>query len=257
MIIIGGYPVSPSAVDGMGQLTLAQKQIAKKLAASSETFYYASNHQFTFEVVMRTNIVTAAYALKDSGAGFATFRNSRCNPVFWQRTGYGGFLLKRGVSPSAAITDIFFNGRKYGFECTTAIMILFYKAMLETIGSSMFDQLFGGLLLYSTEHDEDLQITAFRTGDPMPGDILYIKNPQHDPNKPQWQGENIVELGNGLYFGHGIGTGSLQEIIGVLNTKRMPGATISAYLTDDIIRPNYRLMSEYTRNPVRRLLATS
>ncbi|MFC7370939.1 protein-glutamine gamma-glutamyltransferase [Fictibacillus iocasae] len=255
MIVIGGYPVSPAAVDSFSQLTAAQKQTAKKMAASRETFYYASNHQFIFEAAMRTNIVAAAYALKDSGAAFATFRNARCNPVFWQLTGYGGFLMRRDVSPSAAITDIFFNGRKYGFECTTAIMIMFYKAVLETSNARIFDQLFSGILLYSTEHDEDLQIMAYPNGDPMPGDVLYVKNPQHDPMKPQWQGENIVDLGNGLFFGHGIGVGSLQEIIGVLNTKRRPGATVSAYLTDDIIRPNYRLMSEYIRNPVRRLMA--
>ncbi|MBY6036782.1 protein-glutamine gamma-glutamyltransferase [Fictibacillus nanhaiensis] len=254
MIFVNGYSVDTAQISGFDRLTSAQKQIGEKLKNSRESFYYSSPHQFLFEVVMRSNIVAAAYAMRDSGAGFATFVNSRCNPQYWRRTAYGGFLLRPGVPPSDAITDIFINGKKYGFECTTAIMIMLYKAVLESIGTKMFNQLFNGLLLYSTEHDEDLQIIAAPSGDSLPGDVRYIKNPEHHPNTPQWQGENVVDLGNGKVFGHGIGTGTIGEIIDVLNTKRMPGATVSAYLTSEIIRPHYRLMAEYTRHPVRRLL---
>ncbi len=255
MIFINGYPVNTAQISGFNGLTSTQKQIGEKLKNSRESFYYRSPHQFLFEVIMRANIVAAANAMRDSGAGFATFVNSRCNPQYWRRTAYGGFLLRSGVRPSDAISDIFINGKRYGFECTTAIMIMFYKAVLETIGTRMFDQLFNGLLLYSTEHDEDLQIIQVPSGDSLPGDVRYVKNPEHHPNTPQWQGENLIDLGNGQFFGHGIGTGTIGEVIEVLNTKRMPGATVSAFLTPEIIRPNYRLMSEYTRHPIRRLLA--
>ncbi|KZE67804.1 hypothetical protein AWM68_18735 [Fictibacillus phosphorivorans] len=255
MIFVNGYPVNTSQISGFNSLTSTQKQIGEKLKNSRESFYYTSPHQFLFEVVMRSNIVAAALAMRDSGAGFATFVNARCNPQYWRRTAYGGFLLRSGVRPSDAISDIFINGKKYGFECTTAIMIMFYKAVLETIGTRMFDQLFNGLLLYSTEHDEDLQIIQVSSGDSLPGDVRYVKNPEHHPNTPQWQGENLIDLGNGQFFGHGIGTGTIGEVIDVLNKKRMPGATVSAFLTSEIIRPNYRLMSEYTRHPIRRLLA--
>lgn len=255
MIFVNGYPVNTSQISGFNSLTSTQKQIGEKLKNSRESFYYTSPHQFLFEVVMRSNVVAAALAMRDSGAGFATFVNARCNPQYWRRTAYGGFLLRSGVHPSDAISDIFINGKKYGFECTTAIMIMFYKAVLETIGARMFDQLFNGLLLYSTEHDEDLQIIQVSSGDSLPGDVRYVKNPEHHPNTPQWQGENLIDLGNGQFFGHGIGTGTIGEVIDVLNKKRMPGATVSAFLTSEIIRPNYRLMSEYTRHPIRRLLA--
>jgi protein-glutamine gamma-glutamyltransferase len=254
LIYINGYSVETSQITGFNKLTAAQKQIGEKLKGSRESFYYTTPHQFLFEVVMRANIVAAAYAMRGSGAGFSTFANSRCNPVYWRRTAYGGFSLRHGVEPSEAITDIFLNGKKYGFECTTAIMIMLYKAVLESIGAGMFNQLFNGLLLYSTEHDEDLQIMAYTSGASMPGDIRYIKNPEHDPNKPQWQGENIVDLGDGTVFGHGIGIGTIGEIIAVLNKKRAPGATVPAFLTSEIIRPNFRLMAEYTRHPIRRLL---
>ncbi|MBN3554411.1 protein-glutamine gamma-glutamyltransferase [Fictibacillus halophilus] len=254
MIFVNGYPVETAQISGFKSLTPTQKQVGEKLQKSRESFYYTSPHQFLFEVVMRTNIVAAANGMRDSGAGFATFVNSRCNPQYWRRTAYGGFLLRSDVRPSDAISDIFINGKRYGFECTTAIMIMMYKAILETIGAGMFDQLFNGLLLYSTEHDEDLQIIAVPSGDSLPGDVRYVKNPEHHPNTPQWQGENLIDLGNGQFFGHGIGTGTIGEVIDVLNQKRMPGATVSAFLTAEIIRPNYRLMSEYTRHPIRRLL---
>lgn len=38
-------------------------------------------------------------------------------------TDEGGFLLRSGVTPASAIRDIFRNGRQYGFECATAIVI--------------------------------------------------------------------------------------------------------------------------------------
>lgn len=254
LIFVNGYSVDTDQISGFNQLTATQKQIGLKLKNSRESFYYRSPHQFLFEVIMRSNIVAAAYAMRDSGASFSTFVNARCNPQYWRRTAYGGFLLRPDANPSEAITDIFINGKRYGFECTTAIMIMLYKAVLETIGAKMFNQLFNGLLLYSTEHDADLQIIAVPSGDSLPGDVRYIKNPEHHPNTPQWQGENVIDLGNGQVFGHGIGTGTIGEIIDVLNRKRIPGATVPAFLTAEIIRPNYRLMSEYTRHPVRRLL---
>jgi protein-glutamine gamma-glutamyltransferase len=176
MIFVHGYPVDTAKISGFNQLTSRQKQIGKKLENSRESFYYTSPHQFLFEAIMRSNIVAAAEAMRDSGAGFATFVTARCNPQYWRRTAYGGFLLRPDVRPSDAITDIFINGKRYGFECTTAIMIMFYKAVLETIGTRMFDQLFNGLLLYSTEHDEDLQIIAVPSGDSLPGDVRYIKS---------------------------------------------------------------------------------
>ncbi|WP_026677798.1 hypothetical protein [Fictibacillus gelatini] len=254
MIYVNGMPVNASMIEHIKQLDQQEKQIAMKLINSREEFVYQTVRQLTFETKFRKNIVAACYALKKSNPGFASFSTARCNPAYWLLTRYGGFLLRPDVTPSAAINDIYINGKLYAFECTTGIMILLYKGVLDTIGEVKFNQLFRGLLLWSTEHDEDLQLVAVQ-GDSMPGDVLYIKNPEFHPLTPQWQGENIIDLGNGTYFGHGIGIGTLESIIEILNQRRRPGATVSAFLTNQIIRPNYRLMAEYTGHPIRRLLA--
>ena len=59
--------------------------------------------------------------------GFATFRKSKCNLDFWNRTDEGGFVLKDGVKASEAIHDIFANSPKYATECATAMMIVYIK----------------------------------------------------------------------------------------------------------------------------------
>ncbi|MCQ6264129.1 protein-glutamine gamma-glutamyltransferase [Fictibacillus sp. WQ 8-8] len=255
MIYVKGTQLnSIEEIPGRGQFSEAQRGTALKLLNSRESFFYDNSRQLQFEITYRANIVSSAYALKDSGARFATFTTAKANRNFWILTAYGGFLLRPDVTPADAITDIFVQGRKYGFECTTAMMIILYKALLETIGPSTFNQLFKGLLLWSTEHDEDLQLTSVYQGDSLPGDIRYIQNPEFHPATPQWQGENLVDLGNGMFFGHGIGAGMLGEFIDVLNQRRRPGATTSAFLTRQIIRPNFRRMAEYTGHPLRRLL---
>lgn len=241
-------------IPGSQGFTEAQRAAAMKLLNSRESFSYDNSRQLQFEITYRANIVSSAYALKDSGARFATFQTARANRDFWILTAYGGFLIRPDVTPADAITDIFVNGRKYGFECTTSMMIILYKGLLETIGPTTFNQLFRGLLLFSTEHDEDLQLTGVQQGEPLPGDIRYIQNPEYHPATPQWQGENLIDLGNGMFFGHGIGVGMLGEFIEVLNQRRRPGATTSAFLTAQIIRPNFRRMAEYTGHPLRRLL---
>ncbi|EIT87128.1 transglutaminase [Fictibacillus macauensis ZFHKF-1] len=255
MIYIGGKPFTTAEeLPSYAQMSGMQKEIAKKIWQSNETFFYDHNRQFQFEVILRSNTVTAALALKKSGANFATFRTASANKDYWIVTGYGGLLMRSDVNPSDAVADIFNHGSQYGFECTTSMMVILYKAILDTIGVQRFNQLFRGLLLYSTEHDEDLQLTAVTQGESIPGDLRYIANPDFHPSTPQWQGENIIMLTDGQLFGHGVGLGTLPEFIAILNRFRYPGAATSAYLTAQIIRPNFRRMAEYVSHPIRRLL---
>lgn len=123
------------------------------------------------------------------GTDFSTFENSRCNPRYWTRTGGGGFELNSNVTPSAAINDIFVNGQLYAFECAMAMVMILYKATINMIGEAAFNRNFTGLYLWDWNYDSNLKlITTFNRNELQPGDVVYFKNPDHDPAKPEWQG---------------------------------------------------------------------
>ncbi|WP_019121456.1 protein-glutamine gamma-glutamyltransferase [Brevibacillus massiliensis] len=251
MIKISSSPVDPAALRSELRLNKLQTRILDRMAASQTAFSYDSLHQLQFELTLRNNIVDSAVALNDSGAAFTSFAKSRCNPVYWRRTEYGGFQLRDGARPSDAIRDIFTNGFKYAFECSTAMVILLYRAVLSSIGAESFNRLFPDILLYDWQYGNSLRLTVLTTAETevLPGDILYFDNPDYDPETPEWRGENAVFFGNDTYFGHGIGITSAEEIIRSLNHQRKPGATRSAYLLDEVIRPDFVFLSRYSSSP--------
>lgn len=63
----------------------------------------------------------------------------------------------------------------------------------------------------------------------FPGDCQYFKNPDVNPATPEWQGENVINLGNGTYYGHGIGITSANGIIRELNRNRRRSYRISFF----------------------------
>ncbi|MDO3677436.1 protein-glutamine gamma-glutamyltransferase [Paenibacillus ehimensis] len=222
-----------------------ERDIYEEKHRNPTTYQYDSEGALRFELRLRTAIVQAARDMQNSAASFASFKKSRCNAAYWTRTEDGGFKMRRDVLPAAAIRDIFSNGRAYAFECATAIIIVLYKAVLETIGDQKFNRLFTDLYLYSWEVDSDLRLITI--AEKMPtysGDILYFKNPDVDPEWMEWQGENVVKLGHDNYFGHGIGIMNAAGIIAKLNKHRKPGSTRSAYLMDQVTYPNFVYLYE-------------
>lgn len=210
---------------------------------SQAVYRYPSVDALEFELRMRKNIVEAAKAMYAGGASFATFEGSKCNERYWMRTLNGGFQLRRGVRPSDGIFDIFVNGRLYSFECAGAIIIILYKAVLDSVGEAVFNAYFQNLFLRDWQFDRDLRlITVYNKNDAYPGDVLYFKNPDHDPETPEWQGENVIMLDYNLYFGHGIGIKTGQGIIAALNLKRRPGSFISAYMQDLFVHPDFEYL---------------
>jgi protein-glutamine gamma-glutamyltransferase len=228
-------------------LSKNEQAILNALISSPVLYTYPNEQQLRFEIALRANIVQAAVDLAKSRARFAIFRFSRCNSEFWERDERGGFQLRPGIPPSEAIKDIFVNSERYAFECATAIVIVFYKAVLDTIDVSAFNRLFADLLLYDWHTDRDLGIHTKKGEHFLPGDCLYFKNPEFDPTTPQWQGENTIYLGNGLFYGHGIGIHPKEVIIDALNRKRKPGATKSAYLLPQITQVNFTYLSQFAR----------
>jgi protein-glutamine gamma-glutamyltransferase len=221
-----------------------EKAILNSLLQRSQSAVYARMQDFQFEMRMREQTLAAAHQLNASGAAFAVFEYSRCNPQYWHREPSGAFRLRRDRSPARALNDIFAQGSLYAFECATAIVIVFYKATLDTIGEEAYNRLFANTFLFHWNVDENLGLTTVRTRQFTPGDSLYFDNPEVNPLMPQWQGENVIFMGGNRYFGHGIGIRSAQEIIMALNAKRAPFAFRSAYLMDQATRPNYASLSQ-------------
>ncbi|TCZ78115.1 protein-glutamine gamma-glutamyltransferase [Paenibacillus albiflavus] len=220
-------------------LSMLEKDILQQKKQSVTRYRYASEAHLRYELKLRSLTVEAAKALDASEAVFATFSKSRCNRRYWTRNEEGGFKLNVGVSPANAIRDIYDNGSEYAFECATAIIIVLYKAIIEANGDEAFNANFPNLLLYDGHHDSHLRLINEDGKTSYPGDVLYFSNPEHDPDKPEWQGENVVKLGADLYYGHGIGIKSEQDIISVLNKVRKPGSDVSAYLSDKFFHPDF------------------
>ncbi|MGA9225624.1 MAG: protein-glutamine gamma-glutamyltransferase [Mesobacillus sp.] len=220
-----------------------QKEIYEYLDRNLTMFEYETTNQLLFEIRLRENIVESAMKLKDSGVAFTSFTYSKFNPVYWTRIP-SGYLLKPNVLPSTAINDIYSNGQEYGFECSTAMVVIFYKAVLDSIRLGDFNQLFGGLLVWNWNYDSDLAIITLEGNEFIPGDVVYFMNPDFD--KPIWRGENAVYLGKDLYFGHGVGIGTADEMVKALNTLRKEGAVTSAYMLQQHSRLNFKYLSQFS-----------
>ncbi|WP_333861383.1 protein-glutamine gamma-glutamyltransferase [Clostridium sp.] len=222
-----------------------ERYILNELSSSSQTYHYNSIEELKFELGLRKNIVDASIKLSMSKFRFRTFRKSICNPEYWERTRQGGFLLKERVRASAAIDDIYKNSSKYGTECATAIVIVYYKGCLDSFHEKIFDSTFKNIYLMDWQNtDQNLSLNVFaEVKDYLPGDCRYFKNPEVNPLTPEWQGENVIVLGNGKYYGHGIGIRTADEIITALNKRRIIGATHSAYLLDSVTRPDFKQLA--------------
>lgn len=225
------------------QLSSKQAEIFHFLKNSSEVHRYVHSRELLFELILRENMINSATLLNENEVEFSIFHTSKFNSMYWLKTSRG-YILKPNVLPSDAIKDIFHNGKEYGFECTTAIVVIFYYAVLQSIEERAFNRLFNHLLVWDWSYDEDLGIITRVGSDFIPGDVMYFYNPDYD--NPVWIGENVVFLGEDKYFGHGIGIGTAEETIKALNTLRKEGATRSAHLIHQHSRLNYKFLSQFS-----------
>lgn len=219
-----------------------ERYIINKMDLSKEQYEYDSLNQLQFELKLRKDIVIAAIRLNEDHMSFTTFRKSMCNLDYWDHTKEGGFKLKKGVIPSDAIADISINSSKYGTECATAMIIIYYQALLNILGDKLFNELFPEIHLMNWHYIdnllEDVGILE-KHSDYLPGDRRYFYNPDVNPVTPEWQGENVIVLDEKIYFGHGIGIGNDEEIISELNKYRIESSKETAYLLDSAARPDF------------------
>ncbi|WP_028988276.1 protein-glutamine gamma-glutamyltransferase [Thermicanus aegyptius] len=246
MIGLAGLGFSPNRFLEEARLSPMEKKIFLAMLHSEGAYVYPSLHTLRFELRLREATVESAKLLDATPAGFASFAASRCNPQYWNRTREGGFRLKEGVEPATALLDIFENGEKYAFECATAVVIVLYRSVLTLLGRETFNRLFAGLYLWDWKVDRDLGLTTRKDVDYYPGDILYFANPDYDPRTPHWQGENTILLDDNLYYGHGIGITTREEIIRFLNRYRKPGSSLSAGMKNAASRPSYRYLAQFS-----------
>ncbi|MBO1005093.1 protein-glutamine gamma-glutamyltransferase [Pseudogracilibacillus auburnensis] len=221
-----------------------ERIIIQKMREAPVVYSYDTIEELTFELKYRKNIIESARAMNQGHSRFVIFAYSRCNPKYWNRSNAGGFQLRGDVTPSAAILDIFRNSSLYAFECATAMMIIYYHGLLHSIDERLFNQLFQNIYLYGWHFDPDLGIQTVHSEQFLPGDIVYFKNPDVDPETPWWRGENAVVLGDGTFFGHGVGIMNAEQMIRILNKKRKPESLQSAYLKNSVTRPSFKHLAK-------------
>jgi len=246
MIMINRDPLNTAALLSEFAENSIEREIINILESSSEIHAYDSISQLQFELKLRREIINASNALYRSKLSFQIFRNSTCNPDFWDRRNDGGFELKRGVKASDAIRDIFKNSSMYGTECATAMVIIYYKALLEVFPEDAFNSMFHTIYLMNWHRIErELREVGqmHRTKDYLPGDRRYFANPDVEPTTPEWQGENVIDLGGGIYYGHGVGKNNADFFIRSLNDNRKKDADESAYLMDSVGIPNFKRLA--------------
>jgi protein-glutamine gamma-glutamyltransferase len=176
---------------------------------------------------------------------FALIQDQTFNPSLWAPSGNGAFTLKPGVRPSDAVKDIFNNPGLYQFECATALVIVHYKAMLDLLGPKDFDtvcaKLTMGPWVYEstlaanwTVSGQEADATAERQAELRAGDYTYFKNRDVSDAglAAGWQGENVISLGGGKFYGHPFGISTQEHIVDYLNLNRKAGSTITAAMLD-------------------------
>lgn len=244
MIRIADKPFKPSDLQPSDSI---EKIILQRLNEYPTVYSYQSIAELSFELKLRKSIIESAKAMNRSNVQFATFATSRGNPHYWNLTSFGGFRLGRNVKPSDAIQDIYSNSSWYAFECATAMIVIYYHAILNLIGADLFNRLFQNIYLYSWHADSDLGLTALTTPDYIPGDVVYFDNPDFNPQTPQWRGENAVVLEDDTYFGHGIGIKTAEQMIVDLNKRRKLWSNRTAYLSKIVARPSFSHLSNVSK----------
>lgn len=253
MIIMSNHPFDISAIIDEYPQNSVERQLLEKMSQSLREFRYDTVNQLKFELRLRKEIVNASEELFRSKMSFTVFHKSRCNEEYWDRTENGGFRLKPGAIPSEAINDIFMNGYKYATECATAIIIVCYKALLNIFGEEPFNKLFPKIYLMNWHSIDPLLKEVGiprKVEDILIGDRGYFANPDVDPKTPEWQGENVIVLPDGMYYGHGVGIGTAEKMIYALNVNRRKDATRSAHFLDSVSRPNFKKLADIYQSAV-------
>lgn len=177
-------------------------------------------------------VVDAAFALSQSPAKFG---GNDFDWARWRSVGDGAFKPRFFMKPSESVRDLFAHPERYEYECATAMVIVYYKAMLDVLGDKRFNEVCRDLQIGPWVMEADLERLFVRRGDSIPisepplelGEHTYVKNFDVSPEGREagWQGENVIYVGDGLYYGHPFGIVDSQEIRSALDGQRNQGST--------------------------------
>lgn len=196
-------------------------------------------------------MVDASEKMNSAGVPFAITTQHKANADYWT-VGAGGTLqLKPGVKPSEALEDIAQNPSKYGYECATGLVVVYYQAILDLIGPEDFDRIASDLVVGPWQMEDSLaslmvnrhpnpgKDTETDLGDHtlVPGNYYYFRNwdVTDEARARGWQGENVIYLGEGRFYGHGIGLGDASMFVGKLASEMKPGGKTPSLLNLDAI----------------------
>lgn len=207
-------------------------------------------------------------AAHEMGKAKHKFGDLEANEVVWEidEDNPNTMYLNPEFEPSVALMDIFNNPDLYKFECATAMVILRYRAMLEMIGENDFNRICSDLQIGVWDQEdhaadvwevtgksakgEDAEMTDETRAKLMPGDYAYFKNwdVTEAAFKGGWQGENVIFLGEGKFYGHPFGIVEGKKIVDYLNKHRKAGSTRSASMLDLHARVNEKVLT-YDEDP--------
>ncbi|MFC1610811.1 hypothetical protein ACFL6C_07625 [Myxococcota bacterium] len=182
-------------------------------------------------------VVSACRALARASPRFGVSHSHQFSSRFWlpvAESGCGAFEIRPGVLPSEAIRDIQVHPKRYRFDCGTAIVVVFYTAMLELLGEKTFNRVCANLEVGPwwlgpnlAEHlhgsgDISRAATPQSRRELRPGDHVRFCNWDVSAagRRGGWSGENAIYLGNGLYYGHPFGICNEKTIVDHLNAHR-------------------------------------
>lgn len=204
-------------------------------------------------------MVDASEKMHAAGISFQLIKNHKANPDFWNVDASGTLTLKPGVKASDAINDMLSNNGKYGFECATGLVATYYVAMLDVLGPKDFDRVASDLRIGPWDMENDLERLMIETHPDggwnaevalknpdklLPGGYYYFRNwdVTDEARARGWQGENVIYLGGGKFYGHGIGLGPGSDFVTKLKAESKPdGKTPSLlnlhrYLSTDVLK---------------------
>ena len=176
-------------------------------------FIFTNEQELIREILFRYTIYdVATRANMYSGARFFQTGLAKAEPnaKYWESIDFGGGIASKEPltqnNVSNAIDELFSD--KVVYDCATAINAIYFKAQYDFSRSEK--KPLRGIGVLRT------QLGGWRPGFTMlddlyvrprlPGDMVYLHNP--GATTPAWQGENLIYLGRGLYYGFGLGRGN-------------------------------------------------